>query len=228
MIRMQERDKAILKVCYEQQFLLTEHIRDHFFGGNYAEAKRRIIELRKEDYLQGAGFRIGQKCAHILGHRGMPIAEANSNIRVTEYPVIDRLKAEHDAIVTDIRLRLENEWNGKWTPEIDIQADHPSKIPDGIFEFGNELKAAIEVENSLKGRKRFQDRLLLWRPNEIDMVIYFATTEEIYESLKSFLEVAPRHPSFYLVSYDAFRSGDGSAWHNKDGHVQNLLGGGRQ
>lgn len=225
MIRLQDRDKAILKVCYEQQFLLTEHVANHFFDGSYGEALRRVIELRKADYLKPAGFRIGQQLAHILGHRGMPIAEANSGVRVPVYPVIDRLKAEHDAIVTDIRLRFEGDWNGKWTPEIDIKADHPSKIPDGIFEFGDKKKAAIEVENSLKGRKRFQDRLKLWNPHEIDMVIYFATSEEIYESLKSFLEVAPKHPSFYLISYDAFRSGDGSAWHNKQGHIEYLFGG---
>lgn len=219
MIRLQERDKEILRVCYEQQFLLTEHIRDHFFGGNYAEAKRRVIELRQSDYLQGAGFRIGKKMAHILGHRGMPIATAKSPLEVVQYPRIDLETVEHDAIVTDIRLRLSALWDGEWIPEKGIRSTDSSQIPDGVFLFPDGKQAAVEVENSLKGRARFERRLKFWPGSGVTLVLYVATTPEIYAALQIFLEKAEDFPVCGLISLEELRAGNLSVWAPRVGEI---------
>lgn len=212
MIRLQQRDREIIKVCYEQQFILTEHVSDHFFGGNYLQALRRVIELRSADYLRPAGFKIGQKMAHVLGHQGMPVAESVSPLRLTQYPAIDPKTIEHDAIVTDIRLRLSSIWDGEWIPEKGIRSDDPTQIPDGIFLFENGKQAAIEVENSLKGRTRFERRLKQWPASGVSVVLYIATTNEIFGALKTYLGSAVDEPVCCLIGLDSIRSGHSHVW----------------
>lgn len=216
MIVLQARDKEILKVCYEQQFILTEHVSDHFFGGSYTEALRRVIELRKWDYLQNAGFKIGKKMAHILGHRGMPVAEASSAVKFNHYPRIDPKTAEHDAIVTDVRLRLASLWDGGWIPERGIRSFDASQVPDGLFLFENGRQVAVEVENSLKGRTRFVNRLKFWGASEVAVVLFVATSHELYTAIESYLAESPDSPICCLTTYDSLRSDSPAVW-SKEG-----------
>lgn len=219
MIRLQERDREILKICYEQQFILTEHIRDHFFGGNHAEALRRIIELRNADFLKHSGLKVGKQFAHILGYQGMPVAEARSKVRLNVYPSLDSFTLEHDAIVTEVRLLLQKYWAGNWIPEAAIQKKNKAHIPDGMFAFEDGARAAIEVENSLKGRSRFESRLKFWHKDEAQMVLYIATSKEIYSYLKDYLALAPKQPAFYLITLDDLRAASKYAWNNHFGET---------
>ena len=50
---IQERDREILKRCYEQQFLLREHVEHSFFKGAEARnARQRILEMERVGWVK--------------------------------------------------------------------------------------------------------------------------------------------------------------------------------
>jgi hypothetical protein len=119
---------------------------------------------------------------------------------------------EHDTAVTAVRLTLEKRWDGLWIPERAIRGFNPGEVPDGLYIFPDGSKKAIEVENSLKGRARFEDRLHRWKDIKVKLVLYVATKKEVYERLRVFLDGAPRSPLFCLVQLDELLKNDPDVW----------------
>lgn len=90
----------------------------------------------------------------------------------------------HDGKVTEARLWIERLWRGKWTPEsLLLGAD--AEIPDGIFTFPSGKKVYVELENSLKSKKRFLRRLCKF--HEPILVLYLTTKPELTSALKKYL-----------------------------------------
>lgn len=198
-LELQNRDKRILKLCYEQQFLLVSHIRDYLFEGNYVEAKRRVRELKAAGLLEENELKHRRAKLIQLTSTGKRFASDLSQVEAG-FTKVDPATVEHDSIVTQVRLRLEQSWKGVWIPERALRALNLDEVPDGVMRFESGKKIAIEVENSLKGRTRFTDRLQRWnRDQGAYIVLYVATNEEIYLHLKAWLEDSKRSPLFCLT-----------------------------
>ena len=210
-LEIQKRDLRILKLCYEQQFLLVRHIQEFLYEDNYVEAKRRVRELKAAGLLEENPLKHRRAKLIQLTATGKRFAAEQSSVEAG-FTKIDPALVEHDSIVTDVRLRLEQLWKGIWIPERAIRAMNQEEVPDGLFIFESGKKAAIEVENSLKGRTRFLERLARWRPEQAHLILYVATTEDIFLHLQHWMEGPGREPLPCLMRYTQLRIPDPEIW----------------
>lgn len=216
---LQARDRAILRSCYEQQFLLIEHVQRYFFGDCHRrKADERIQELVREGLLLRDGF---------LKSRGRPVIRLSPKGRKlveAEHPIggipyvrrLDLTTLEHDAIVTSVALRLAEVWDGVWVPERALKKDEFSTIPDGVFVFtATGSKVAVEVENSLKGKTRFMGLLDRWRGTKMRVVLFVPTKYDVEAKLREWIADGPKGVPFALVGWPSLRDGKPYAWSPK-------------
>ena len=212
-MKLQERDKEILKLCYEQNFLLSDHIRDHFFRGNRFHALRRIKELNESGYIRFEKYPMDSKRNLIrISRFGRMVTADMSPIEFPYYNAVSKYTLIHDALVTSVRLRLEQIWEAAWIPEMALKQLDTLEVPDGILLFKSGTRVAIEVENSIKGKARFLKRLDAWRGESEKIVLYVATSGEVYRFLKDYLVHAPEKPQFALVLWNDLKSGKPTVW----------------
>jgi DNA-binding MarR family transcriptional regulator len=205
MIVLQERDKQILTVCYEQEFLTAEHLK-YFFKTHRSQLYRRVQELEK------AGF---------LSRERSPITGRNSLIRLSRQGSIwvksshraphlipaprRRLNFStllHDEIVTTTRLRLSNLWDAEFLPERSLKSLEFKEIPDGIFRFRSGKEIAIEIENSDKGRVRFLRLLERWNQRKsVVFLLFVASTSEMESIVSTYLKQSPASPLMAVVQF---------------------------
>lgn len=203
---LQQRDKDILRCCYEQQFLVYEQIERFFSKSN---ANRRIVKLKR------AGLIYSDKTTALLKQHlirltetGKAIARAESPFDVPQSKKVDLATLTHDRIVTDVRLRLRELWDGVWVPERSLK-DQYTRIPDGLFQFtATATTIAVEIENSIKGRGRFAAIMNEWaRTDSIELVLYVATCKKVFDAIEKLFKAAPNRPVFALVDFQSFMSG---------------------
>lgn len=203
MIMLQERDKAILRLCYEQQFVLTEHIETYFSQVSYQACRKRITELVSAFYLREELTQVlGKKPIYRVTKLGAAVALENGALPVGQARVLQATTLVHDSIVTSVRLRLQSFWDAKFTCERAIKGSEYRQIPDGIFTFRSGKGIAIEVENSDKGRNRFIGLLRRWRDTpHISFVLYVATNDSLFESIQKWLAHGPKEKPLGVVRW---------------------------
>ncbi|MCO5143145.1 MAG: replication-relaxation family protein [Oligoflexia bacterium] len=211
-MKLQDRDKEILKLCYEQQFLLSEHVCEYFFAGNYTETKRRLRELKAADLLKSYPVPKSNRRIFQLTWQGRKVGRELSRMELDRPRRPFDSQLEHDALVTSVRLRLELLWEGVWIPELAIRKLEIQEVPDGLFVFTNGTKAAIEIENSLKGRSRFVNRMKSWRDVKVRLVLYVVAKAGILERIKYFMSEAPSTPLFGIVPWEELKGTRPVAW----------------
>lgn len=158
-------------------------------------SRQRVISIERYSVLK-------------LTDLGRQIAAQQSPYNLSPAKLVDLATLEHDAIVTSVRLRLHELWDGHWVPERALKDKYPI-IPDGLFQFrATGHLVAIEVENSIKGRSRFTDLLKEWRRTEgVMLVLYVATHSEIFRVVKEYLKAAPPQPAFALALWPELEAG---------------------
>ena len=218
---LQERDREIMRTCYEQQFLLSEHVQRYFFHG----IADRVVRKRLER-LEGAGllrrekhWLTGESRVIRLTRLGLRAIEEDIVIEVPQVRKPDVRTLLHDAIVTSVRLRLGELWTGSWLPERAIKQEDFPQIPDGLFIFPSHKKVAVEVENSAKSRGRFLATMERWRRVNVKLVLYVATKPDVFQTIQRFIPEGPRQVPFALVSWEDLKSGTPPVW-TPDGSVQ--------
>lgn len=217
MIQIQQRDRQILRCCYEQQFLLFEHVERFFYQpGNERDARRRIAKLAVD------GFVLKQQVATLGGRqlirltpKGISVAREFETLEVPEPGKVDLRTLTHDALLTSVRLRLQQLWDGVWIPERALKAEEYPRIPDGLMVFPSGRKIAIELENSAKGRTRFLGIIDSWRGTEILMVLYVAIGEPLRTFLQKTLNGHPAPVVIGVIEWDQLRTGTPSVWTTK-------------
>lgn len=210
---LQTRDREFLRVCYEHQFLLVDHLRETFFKGKSKQALYlRIQKLEKAGVLKKENI-LGHAQVLRLTEAGEKLTRSHVQLELPRQRALPLDTLTHDALVISVRLRLRELWDGTWVPEILLKQNEYPRIPDGVVAFPGGKQIAIEVENSLKGKSRFLSLMKIWgkHPN-VGMVLYVTTTKSLYSNLKGYISEGPKKPIFALVSWDELRSGTPKAF----------------
>jgi len=210
---LQERDKELLRLCYEQGFLTAEHVHEAFFRNvGTRAAYRRVQELEAAGYLRRS------RLSALSGHRiiqttpvGTGIARQLSQFEVPQKrrPALQTL--DHDALVTSVRIwlmRLLKEKSAVWVPEGHLKKHGGKQIPDGVILYSNGLEMVIEVENSLKSHDRLYELMSAWKtlaPKA--QVQYIASSPVIRNGLKKALDRVGPNRGIYLSLWDELRGG---------------------
>jgi hypothetical protein len=212
-VKLQSRDEQILKLCYEQQFLSARQVQTHFFDGSQPNASRRMILLTEAGFVRHIpeSERVLGRLYHLTG-RGVQVAKELVPHNVPQRRRFSIATMPHDLLVTDVRLRLSHFWDGLWIPERAIRASEYEQIPDGLMLFRSGRKIAIELENSIKSKRRYQQILPRWTGTNTFLVLYVATSAVLAVRLKSILRDAPRGAAYGLVEWEQLRSGGPLVW----------------
>jgi hypothetical protein len=214
MIILQERDRKILKLCYEQQFLMTDHVEKYFSNASYRACRMRVQELVEGSFLrEELTSTLGRKPIYRTTKTGTIIALENGATPHTPIKNLQLATLVHDAIVTSVRQRLEDYWDAQFICERAIKGNEYKQIPDGIFFFKSGKGIAIEVENSDKGRSRFIRLLSRWKEVPgILFVLYVATNDFLFESIKKHLKQAPTEQPMGVVHWNQLKQSTPAVW----------------
>jgi len=209
MIRLQERDYSILVLCYEQQFLTSEHIRFFFPETHPSTAYRRLQELIDAGFLYRDYHPLtGTNGLLRLAKLGFYAIQGRTHYFIPQFKKLSSQTLFHDTIVTSARQRLSQFWKADFVPERAIKVKSFPEIPDGIFFFPSGKGIALEVENSDKRKERFIRLLRRWREApQIVFVLYVATTPLLFRSIRSFLKEGPDEPYIGAVFWDELKTG---------------------
>lgn len=176
-IKITNRDLEIIRFCLEMRFATIEQIYQRFFKSTYSGtvsqcdrwAKERLFQLRQADYLKlQKNFSTGQNLI-------VPTLKGYMLVRNLLYtmdlpkPVnyVDFRQFEHDRLLTDCRLLLENNKEIKsWISERSMQARAElitafasDSLPDALCITPNESAFFFELELSLKTKDRIKKKV---------------------------------------------------------------------
>ncbi len=202
-VMLSERDRGILRLCYEQTFLLREHVECFFGDASGRRINQRLKVLEDGGFLTRSYFpELGPKAVIRLSKRGESVA-LQSGARNTRQPArLNPKTLAHDAIVTTCRQKILRHWNAEFIPERAIKTRDFPEIPDGIFFFRSGRGIALEVENSDKGRTRFLRLLERWKgAPSIVFVLFVATTDRLFETLSRYLSSGPEDQPMGVVRF---------------------------
>jgi hypothetical protein len=211
---LQERDRLLMTVIYEQHFVETDQIARFFFR----EATRRralqriqVLEkagiLRREEHF----YQRGRSILRLTQH-GTAVVEQNRAALIPQRTKLDVRTLVHDGLVTATRLRLQELWDGVWIPESLIKAEEFPHIPDGILVFPNRRQVAVEVENTPKGPERFREIQERWRRATVRLVLCVVPDATMLRIVRRYLESGPQDLPFGLVHWEALKDGVPLVW----------------
>lgn len=207
MIKIQERDKKILTLCYEHQFIEKKHIVNFFTSDG--KARERIRELCHSGLLTATQSPVHEmKTSYRLTKYGMDFVKTVHPHKIFQRTCLSPTEYTHDSKVLCLRIRLEKLWNGTWIPECLLPQN--KEIPDGIFLFPSGNEIYIELENSLKGKSRFLERLAKF--TKPILVLYVTGRPEIEEPIKRIILKGQNLPPCGVVSLEAVLTGTPPIW----------------
>jgi hypothetical protein len=199
------RDREILRIAYEEQFVGLGTLAKFLFGGSIKLASRRVLKLAHLRLLKQEILRLPSSPKVLrLAPVGQRMAKTISSFEIRQKRRVPLSTFEHDASVIHARLELGRRFEGLWVPEKAIKAHNLRKVPDGILVFPSGKRIAIEVENSLKSKSRYRDLWETWGSEGFMVVLYIATRGSIATSLRRLMtELCPEGVLLALVEMDA-------------------------
>jgi hypothetical protein len=202
-IVIQPRDRAILQTVYEQHFVLMRDAERYFFPGvSVRKAQQRIVELERAGLVRRERLKpYGHQPYLRLTKDGRSVATADRAVEIPQIKNINVTTFQHDRIVGAVRLRLREFWSATWIPEGALKKEDYPQIPDGMLLFPSGTRVAIEVENSIKGPKRFHELMKRWAPVPVKLVLYIATSPNLFNLLQGYLKKGPEGLPFGLLNW---------------------------
>ena len=201
MIQLQDRDRKLISLSFDHQFLPGRDAQRFVFKGTIPRrARERIAELVEAGYIRREPvFTLGNSSIIRLTKKGMELAQTQRPYEIPYRRRLDPVTLVHDGFTISTRLRLEELWDATWVPEGALKAEQFPQIPDGVLVFPNGSQVAVEIENSVKGISRFHQIQERWRKIPIKLVLYVATHAALFKILQRYLSEGPRDLPFGLV-----------------------------
>ncbi|MCC7442161.1 MAG: hypothetical protein IT285_11035 [Bdellovibrionales bacterium] len=220
MIQIQARDREILRVIYEQQFLRPrELMRGPFKGVHRTEVYRRIRELESAGYISRKQYVPGGYTFIRLTDPGLEVARSESRWDFHYNRRLNLDWAQHDALVTQIRFRLEALLGGDWMPRAVLLRDYTGEkgssaaIGDGAMVFASGKRIVVEVEELARRRDVYIRVLQAWAHPAKATVVLFVADGIIYRKLQKLLPHAPPQQPFALTTpEELFRDPPAPPW----------------
>jgi len=165
-IVLQERDKKLLKLCYEQGFLSYEFVKENLFNNASDQRLReRIKQLEQAEFIRRLPCpTLSAKRIIKLTPLGVQSAENFSSYHLNYNHRFDFGPAVHDAKLTDLRSYFETQLKTfkSWMPERYLRANNfKGHAPDGVLIYDDEKNVerllAIELELRRKNIERYSD-----------------------------------------------------------------------
>ena len=210
-IKLTQRDLELLKLCFEQRFLLVEHV-IQFFPEKWkkASASRRIKQLSDAGLIRTLRVpQLGNFLLIRITELGLVHVEHLVFGTKDRIPSISPWTIHHDAFLTSVRLVLMEKYpHSIWEPETALEGDQSEYtfIPDGIIRFSKTDAIMVEAECTIKKQKDYRDRLNYWdNQNDISKILYVARNELIERRLRTLFSSIHIEKSLELTTLERLR-----------------------
>lgn len=197
------RSLELMRLCYDQGFLTTEHIRQWFRHRCYLSneetarvtAGRPIRFLQEEQLMEVFEIELKDPKRTIealrLTSKGLGLLSDRGGVTLFDLVAspIDPEHVLHDLIATEVRLVWEKTLsNFTWTSERLLRTDNRDNIPDAELKFQHyDLKRAfniaIEVERTQKGTSRYEKKFRDYENGAYDSVFYLSSHPDITDMI---------------------------------------------
>ena len=218
-VELQERDIEMFRFMNEQGYLAHSHIKSAFWGTCSEEAgacHHRLDKLVAAGYLARetgvkkklSVYRLREKGFGELLQRGL--RNGTSLFKLNGY---HRTNMDHDLKVTNLRIFFRKHGLESWTSERVLrQRDYYIHVPDGLLKVYGE-KIAIELENSTKGRKRYEGLFKNYQAAKEYSRVFMVLNTEIMDWV---IDVEYDPEKIWFVEYKTlFREGENTVFKNK-------------
>jgi hypothetical protein len=208
-LELTDRDRGIFKLIHEQRYLAYSHINEAFWEGSSEIAGacyHRLERLMAADYIAKQKVSRKNLTIYLLQEKGLKaLEEKGLDQGMPLFKLNDHymLSMDHDLKVTNIRILFRKLGQNSWTSERVLkERDRRLKVPDGILNIYGE-QAAIEFENSTKGRIRYLEVFETYRRYTEFRFVFMIVNEELKDWLIGLEYDAKR---VWFVNYkDLFR-----------------------
>ncbi|MFH0986038.1 MAG: hypothetical protein V1882_11015 [Candidatus Omnitrophota bacterium] len=219
LVELQARDIAMFRFMNEQGYLAHSHLKSAFWQTCSEEAgacHHRLDKLVAAGYLAKetgvkkklSVYRLREKGFGELLRRGL--RNGTSLFKLNGY---HRTNMDHDLKVTNLRIFFRRHGLDGWTSERVLrQRDYYLHVPDGLLTVYEE-RIAIELENSTKGRKRYEALFKNYEASKEYSRVFMVLNTEIMDWVID-LEYDPA--KIWFVEYKTlFREGEKAIFRNK-------------
>ena len=219
-VELQARDIQMFRFMHEQGYLAHSQIKSAFWETCSEEAgacHHRLDKLVAAGYLAKetgvkkklSVYRLREKGLSELFQQGL-----HGSISLFKLNGYHRTNMDHDLKVTNLRIFFRKHGLDGWTSERVLrQRDfYYLHVPDGFLKVYGE-KIAIELENSTKGRKRYEALFKNYQASKEYSRVFMVLNTEIMDWVID-LEYDPE--KIWFVEYKTlFREGEKTIFKNK-------------
>ena len=219
LMELQARDIQMFRFMHEQGYLAHSHLKSAFWASCSEEAgacHHRLDKLVAAGYLAKetgvkkklSVYRLREKGYCELLRRGL-----HNSMSLFKLNGYHRTNMDHDLKVTNLRIFFRKHGLESWTSERVLrQRDYYLHVPDGLLKVYEE-KIAIELENSTKGRKRYEALFKNYQASKEYSRVFMILNTEIMDWVID-LEYDPE--KIWFVEYKTlFREGEKAVFKNK-------------
>ena len=219
-VELQARDIEMFKFMHEQGYLAHSHLKSAFWASCSEEAgacHHRLDKLVSGGYLAKetgvkkklSVYRLREKGYCELLRRGL-----HNSMSLFKLNGYHRTNMDHDLKVTNLRIFFRKHGLAGWTSERVLRKrdNYYLHVPDGLLTVYGE-KIAIELENSTKGRKRYEALFKNYQGSKEYSRVFMILNTEIMDWVID-LEYDPE--KIWFVEYKTlFREGEKTVFKNK-------------
>ena len=192
MEQIQQRDKDLLKICFEQKFLNKQQIREwvSIRGGlNKSEsaeriARRRLNQLKALGLIETQQHQLSKKeYVNVTATGVRYLIDLGLIPENAKHAEVDAHTINHDSMVTNIRLCcMKHHLFEAWQSDRCLKLQDKNQIPDAVVSFfapkqNKTVFAAIEVELTVKQRDRLKTVFKSYDKSDYQLVLYFMESE---------------------------------------------------
>ena len=180
-IEITERDIELFRYVNEQKHMTSGQIYDKFWPDSSVRTgtgRQRLSKLVESGYIKIQSLFRQKMKLFLLTTKGVQELRArNLDHGLTEIDGVNQAHVKHTLKLVEIRSVFEKMGPVKWVSERMLRKfNNGSKhFPDAVIEYKG-LKTAIELENSIKSKKIFIEKLDYYcKSKEFDLVIYIVS-----------------------------------------------------
>lgn len=199
-MRVSELDFEIMKFLSEMKFSNYEQIREKFFQEKTFEyPRRRLRDYKKFGLVESFPEWGGRRLNYVLSEKGNKLILRRGYDGITRsLSKIDLKNYEHDRILTDIRIKLENagkiiDWYSERLIRFHsafITSECGLRIIPDAFAYSTSLgvRVVVEFENSRKSNERIKKLLLNYqtfsdiREFKGELVLFFFSASSLRDT----------------------------------------------
>lgn len=186
-MRLTERDLALLRWINGHGFVTVRQAAD-WMGTCVQAGYRRLGLLHRGGFIERHRVFHGAERAHWPTDLGQTASGDGLSRLVGISPATYR----HNQMLVDLAQAVADKTGGHFTPERRLRhekaidgLDREGHVPDGLIQLGNKKPIAIELELTIKSRRRLEAIVDGYLRSDLGEVWYFVTDEQVRRKLEA-------------------------------------------